>query len=110
MVNKYDFNYLFVEAVGGYFGLAFRLYSSGISHISKRLLFKFIHDAVTDKRNAVSHYFCAYLHSVKAYFCPSWGMPGQLNRNFRVCLEAESIMTNHHLLCLPLALAAQLHI
>lgn len=64
MVNKYDFNYLFVEAVGGYFGLAFRLSSSGISHISKRPLFKFIHDAVADKKNAVFHYFCAYLHSV----------------------------------------------
>lgn len=64
MVNKYDFNYLFVEAVGGYFGLAFPLFSSGISHISKRLLFKFIHYAVADKRRAVFHYFCAYLHSV----------------------------------------------
>lgn len=57
MVNKYDFNYLFVEPVGGYFGLAFRLFSSSISHISKRLLFKFIHDAVADRRNTVFHYF-----------------------------------------------------
>lgn len=37
---------------------------SGISHISKMLLFKFIRDAVADKKNAVFHYFCAYLHSV----------------------------------------------
>lgn len=106
MVNKYDFNYLFVEAVGGYFGLAFPLFSSGISHISKRLLFKFIHYAVADKRRAVFHSFCAYLHSVWAYFRPSCGMPGQLNRNFRVCLGVENIMTNHHPMCLPLPLGS----
>lgn len=64
MVNKYDFNYLFVEAVGGYFGLAFCLFSSGISHISKKPLFKFIRDAVADKKNPVFQNFCAYLHSV----------------------------------------------
>lgn len=31
MVNKYDFNYQSVETVGGFFGLAFLLFSSGIS-------------------------------------------------------------------------------
>lgn len=44
--------------------LQFLLFSSGISHISKGLLFKYIRDAVADKRNTVFHYFCAYLHSV----------------------------------------------
>lgn len=93
--------------MGGFFGLAFLLFYSGISQISKRLLFKFICDSVADERNAVFLYFCAYLQSVKAYFHLSCGMPGQLNRNFRGCLEVERIMTNHHPMSLPLALAAK---
>lgn len=93
--------------MGGFFGLAFLFFSSGISQISKRLLFKFICDSVADERNTVFLYFCAYLHSVKAYFCLGRGMPGQLSRNSRGCLEVERVMTNHHPLSLSLDLEAK---
>lgn len=93
--------------MGDFFGFAFLLFSSGISQISKRLLFKFICDSVADKRNTVFLYFYAYSHSANAYFCLSCGMPGQLSWNFRVCLEVEGIMSNNHPVFLPLALAAK---
>lgn len=108
MVNKYDFNYQFAETVGGLSGLAFLLFFSVISQISKRLLFKFICDSVAEGRSTIFLYFCAYLHSVKAYFHISCGMPGQLKRSPRGCLVVEKV-TNHHSMSLPLVLAAKQH-